>query len=133
MRLHGLMVREATCRQLTNESPGALQPFSDLRFAGGFCLAESGRPDLNRGLSAPKTDALPSCATPRAFVFSYLEGGFVVLLLDCDTRCDHLYSRVFCKANNMSFKDRPRLMSTDLHSYVFADTGLNSITDGGPP
>jgi hypothetical protein len=28
-------------------------------------FAESGRPDLNRGLSAPKTDALPSCATPR--------------------------------------------------------------------
>ena len=25
----------------------------------------SGRPDLNRGPSAPKADALPSCATPR--------------------------------------------------------------------
>jgi hypothetical protein len=40
----------------------------------GWCILDSaviykswsGRPDLNRRPSAPKADALPSCATPRA-------------------------------------------------------------------
>jgi hypothetical protein len=57
-------------------------------------FGKSGRPDLNRGLSAPKTDALPSCATPRqdgrtigTYTVAYLSRmGFRVGLRYCSVR-----------------------------------------------